>query len=766
MKKIKTPLLLIVTVLIMLLVIYSPYIINNVPFEYGGDLKPQGFPFFIEFKNLINFSKILQGILPFYSWNHFLGTNWWASKAFYLMGDIFSYISLMIPAHFYTVYAIITGLKVMVAAILFYAYMRVLKFKPKISIIGAISYAFSSWIIYFYGQTTFISYYALFPLLLLSIEIYLTKKKLSLFIISTSILLFTNFLFFYSSSLFLPIYFIYRYFQLNQNFKGFIKSTVSLILGYLIGVLITAVLILPTFSYILGNDRVGNANLNLFFDDIRIYLHLLSASFVPSHVFIYNTNVFETNYHISREILIWSGSLTALLLPQLFAEKNRTKRISQLLFYITLIVLILMPIGNSAFNGFSEFSFRWTYIIIAMNIVHALSYLENIDQKALKHSLMFILILLVGIVPITLLLLNQLSLFTQYLNQWILFIYVGIWIIVFYVILIKNYQHKWVWISLVVVIESLQFAYFNLSYFRIQPLFNWEQIESATHVLQDQEYELDYFLNNLEVENNQQYYRVYIPHDSIYWSYSHNMSSLYQMNGLMTYDSTYAPSINDLKRMVPEITEFGSDWIFNIKDGNLMNFLSVKYAITVKESEIPFTNYEILLTDYRGSLIVSKNLDYVPLGRTYTQKLLIGKDLLSDTNDLNKYLVLNEDLFYQLALKNTEQNFLEDINYYDNTLTGSINSSDESVLLIALPYDKGWKVYVNDQEVDVFKANGGFISFKIPQGQSDIRMYFVPYGFKTGFMLSVLGTLLFMYILFIDLKPKIFSNLFKKFKRS
>lgn len=82
------------------LLCFIPSIINNVPITFGTDLKPQWFEFYTEFKNLIrNFVK--KGEFPFYSWSLFLGNNFWASKSYYLIGDIYSYIGLFHNGSFF-----------------------------------------------------------------------------------------------------------------------------------------------------------------------------------------------------------------------------------------------------------------------------------------------------------------------------------------------------------------------------------------------------------------------------------------------------------------------------------------------------------------------------------------------------------------------------------------------------------------------------------------------------------------------------------------
>jgi len=110
----------------LVLIMISPYLIKGLPFEYGGDLKPTYFPYYTEFRSLIG-QFIKQGQLPFYSWNLFLGNNFWASKSFYMLGDIYYYFSLLFNVHFYDIFKIQTIVKLLVSTLSMYALLRYLK---------------------------------------------------------------------------------------------------------------------------------------------------------------------------------------------------------------------------------------------------------------------------------------------------------------------------------------------------------------------------------------------------------------------------------------------------------------------------------------------------------------------------------------------------------------------------------------------------------------------------------------------------------------
>jgi len=755
--------LLIIILALIIFIMLAPYIITNAPFEYGGDLKPSGYSFYVEFKSLIsNFFKT--GAFPFYSWDLFLGTNFWSSKSFYVMGDIFNYLTLPLTTHFYNIAELLTAVKLMIAGLSFFYLLSKHSSNERANIIGALSYAFSAWVIFFLGQMSFVSFYCLMPLYFAAMEDYLQKDKKILFIFSSALLLFTNFYFFYTISIFSPVYFIYRYYNINKGLKGLWKSAIKLIFYYFIGVMITAVLTLPTALYLVGNDRVFATEANLFYALPKIYVHELIALFVPNDTYIYFNNVFETGYHRTRELTLWAGTINSLLLFQFITDKDKIYRKSTSILYCLLIIILVVPLGSSIMHGFSEASFRWTLLFIMMNIITVSRYLANLDlinKKNLIITCTIAVILVLVSIPFTLILNNSLELlFTDYSTQCIIFV-ISCLMMVLLTILVCNMNKRYL-INMIIfftVLEMATSSYYVIGYVRKLPLFDWESIKRVTTVLQDNTNELNDYLNNLDQDNALEYYRVFVPHTSLYWDYSHNQNIIYQLKGVMTYDSTYAPSLNDLKSIAPQIKDFKSDWIFNITDGKLIDFLNVKYAIVTTADELPEGDYTLIDDNYRFGLSVYLNNNYRKLGTTYNK--VISYEEFDDIYNNNLTLLENTIIAHQEDVQNIAKYLLSDDNatldnivYYGDKLSATVYSKDKSFMVITLPFDDGWKILVNGQETDKYQVNGGFIGIPIDSGENTIDMYFIPSGFKVGFFISCTGILLATIIVVVEIRKK------------
>ena len=79
------------------------------------------------------------------------------------------------------------------------------------------------------------------------------------------------------------------------------------------------------------------------------------------------------------------------------------------------------------------------------------------------------------------------------------------------------------------------------------------------------------------------------------------------------------------------------------------------------------------------------------------------------------------------------------------------NAYDRNKILFSIPYDKGWKVYLDGKRVDTSVGAGIFLTISdVPGGEHAIELRYIPYGFVQGLVLSIVCLVLFIvwYIYF------------------
>ncbi len=111
--------------------------------------------------------------------------------------------------------------------------------------------------------------------------------------------------------------------------------------------------------------------------------------------------------------------------------------------------------------------------------------------------------------------------------------------------------------------------------------------------------------------------------------------------------------------------------------------------------------------------------------------------------------------FYTMNTKYLETYFDEmtNIRIKDNQITGNINIKNNGYMVLTLPYDKNYHIYVDEQEVNYEKVNTAFLGFKINKGNHNIKVVYKNKMIVFGKKASVLGLLLFViYSLIINKK--------------
>ena len=80
-------------------------------------------------------------------------------------------------------------------------------------------------------------------------------------------------------------------------------------------------------------------------------------------------------------------------------------------------------------------------------------------------------------------------------------------------------------------------------------------------------------------------------------------------------------------------------------------------------------------------------------------------------------------------------------------------NNDNTTVLTTLPYDEGWKIYLDGEEIDYTIALDALISFEIEDaGEHTLEMKYAPKTFTLGLAISILSAILFTIIVIFE-KP-------------
>lgn len=79
-------------------------------------------------------------------------------------------------------------------------------------------------------------------------------------------------------------------------------------------------------------------------------------------------------------------------------------------------------------------------------------------------------------------------------------------------------------------------------------------------------------------------------------------------------------------------------------------------------------------------------------------------------------------------------------------LRGTLTCENSSIACLTVPYTSGWKVTVDGQPVELFRANIGFIGFEVPEGTHVIEARYEVPGLAAGLCVSAAGVVLLLLL--------------------
>ena len=564
---------------------------------------------------------------------------------------------------------------------------------------------------------------------------------------------FNNYYLFYMTSLFTILYYLWRHEKEYGTLHDVMKPAVRLIGCYLVGFSCAGFFVVPEILNILGNSRLGVRDLIWLYGNPTPYLDIVNGLYTPASMLAYRSTPASTLYMWLRgekEPLvynIWAGALMTLLVPQLFTKKNR--RPMTLWCFAVCALLSFIPIFSSAMHGFSEPSFRWTsnltFLLLAM-VLPLLNDAGRIDRDLLKKSAVAFVIL-IAVSPLVCAAVNKVALseiVTEY--RWLLVDDVLFVLIAWALLAGKR--------KTVAAAELAMISYFS---FYGNPAMRSLTIPEAKalYTALGEKDAYNSFTLSLDEKNWSSFYRTYINLEDVFWE---NLGMNYALDGnirgVTTYDSTYLASSDELVQLDPDHIYGHWSWSFDIENQDVLDLVSVKYGVTGLNTACPFKNGR-LVTTYMDTWNIWENLDYINLGKTYTDLETWDDYDPSKSADVTAKVICHaEDAEEIRSLLGKEEVVCDTAKADGRKVYAWISTTENGFAVLSVPYDEGWSATVNGQPARIYEVNGGLSGIAVPAGGAEIQMIFTPKGLKKGIVVSGIGVLLVLGIIVLYRRRK------------
>lgn len=767
--------------------LFVPYmILSEGYFIFYGDFNVQQIPFYQEGHAAVKSGNI------FWNWNTDLGANTIASYSYYLWGSPFFWLTIPFPNSFvpYLMGPLLI-LKFAFAALTAYFYIRRFTRTPEAASLGGLLYAFSGFSIYNIFFNQFHESIILFPLLLLSLELLITENKRYFFAVTVCLCALANYFFFFGMVVFTVIYFFVRL------FSGAIKVKVSrfFVIAFeaVLGLLLSAAILLPAITTILDNPRVSNTLMGwnaIMYGKEQIYANILQCFFFPPD--IPARPVFFPGAEVKWSSL--GGWLPLFSMAGVFTffstkKGHWLKRILGICIFMAMV-----PILNSAFYGFNTAYYaRWFYMPILLMCLATVTMCE--DSKA-NWSFGFKWVL-----GITLAVTFVLGFFPQKNDE-------GKTIFGLYTIGDDYTYVARYWITCLIAVASLIILWQALKVLKEKPKAFYKLSITCVCIIsiiygnvfifsgRCHSYDIKNIMIDSLIEGD-----VYLEDDTDGFRIDtydcvDNTSMYLGYAGINAFHSVVPSSIMKFYEYIgitrdvasrPETDYYSIRGLLSVK--YLLNRKDGKSFIDTDTNETLMPGYTYLKTE--GGYYIYENENFIPYGFSYDYYMdydfckdisnksranMMLKAILLTDEQIEKYghlmknindieddtsisLMLDEEGYAQDCQKLAETS-ADSFKIDNKGFTAKVTRESENLVFFSVPYEEGWSATVNGKSVEVEQVNVGFMAVKVPKGESVIRFNYMTPNLKDGLLITALSCFVFVgYIMIFSIynrkhKPK------------
>lgn len=107
---------------------------------------------------------------------------------------------------------------------------------------------------------------------------------------------------------------------------------------------------------------------------------------------------------------------------------------------------------------------------------------------------------------------------------------------------------------------------------------------------------------------------------------------------------------------------------------------------------------------------------------------------------------------------------LELTSWKDTKLSGTITTEKGGVMMTSIPYDPGWKIFVDGVETDITEVKDTFLGVELTPGTHTIELRFMPQGLVLGGLITALSLVMLLVIWLLTRRFGLLSDGLREFE--
>ena len=746
---------------------------------------------YVQYYPLFNYLKaILNGTASiFYSFNKNLGGTMFGTFFYYLSSPINIFVKFISRENIMLFFLWLIIFKISLCSLSMYLYMTYKHKKCNLLIVCfSVCYGLMGYNINFFINFMWLDVVALAPIVLIGLDKLINKESPLLYIVALFISIFSNYYISYMLCIFCVLYFLYEVFLNYTDKKEILQLSKKFIIISLLTGLMCSFFLIPCFFESKNYFRSLGLN-NIFVFDYNIF-DIFSKSFIGSVSFRDLLNDGSMN--------LYCGVAVFPLVYMFLVNKNISKKRRKLTLILILFMILpcfIFPL-NYVWHLFSKpnyYTYRFSFLLCFFLINIAYESYENLVFNKLHVLFYLAAYCMISFYFILIVCFGQYYYFLSYKYIWITLLFLFIYLFLFkikkafskllicFCLLIENILNIGIVFNDPVIFINKN----NVDdyYLNIIEKYGSERLEFTDFNSLNDSILFEYYgINNFLSTNNSRVMRIIsqMSFKSKYfnqnlYNYQKGQYILDSIIGLKYIVSTYKIDnyilldefkIDEKKYYVYENpSSIGIGYIIkdecnNIEfddfryDEKVFNCISGSNHSFYKENPINKNNNEyssivskpsdfylyypnFFMNDIKvDDTILYRSKDYVFIQndkKNYNFKFIVDNEI-----DMDKLKVYSFD--YEKFKSSIKSMNKEVLNYriQDNMFIGNIDT-DGGLLMITIPYEKGFNVKVDGRKVDYKEVIDTFIGIDLDKGHHEITIDYSQPNLKLGLCISLLS---------------------------
>lgn len=152
-------------------------------------------------------------------------------------------------------------------------------------------------------------------------------------------------------------------------------------------------------------------------------------------------------------------------------------------------------------------------------------------------------------------------------------------------------------------------------------------------------------------------------------------------------------------------------------------------------------------------LVQNKESKYYTGLNDYLVHVISAKDgsIVISLPEGNEYELKDMAVFWydyegmEEAIETLKENSLQNLSLENDRISGEIEAQN-GWLFFSIPYNSGWKAYVDGSEVQIQRANAGFMAVYLEEGNHHIELEYKPLWFYLGVICTAIGLMISVFL--------------------